>query len=221
MTRYQYIPIDYFTYNRPEYVAAFLVLSLFLLFYVVLYMIFQYEYWNRIGYCHPMYYYGQACRNQYSNILLKDPQFLQLKKAYYDKIASFNNETKKYQGLRPDIKENDEKLVQSKNAIDTVIEENDDFVSSTLEEIKKLTTITHLITTKYLGNLEELLRNVKKAPVHVVEALRGLPEHLAILQTEIQRTTVNPLFAPYTAPLEKLYRSLTEIDKKTSFQRET
>ena len=221
MTRYQYIPIDYFTYNRPEYVAAFLILSLFLVFYVVLYTMFQYEYWNRKGYCHPMYYYSQACRNQYSNILLKDPQFLQLKKAYYDKIASFNKEEKKYQGMRKDIKENDETLAQSKRAIDDVMAENDDFVSSTVEEIKKLTEITRLITTKYLGNLEELLKNVKKAPVHVVEALRGLPEHLAILQTEIQRTTVNPLFAPYTAPLEKLYRSLTEIDKKTSFPRET
>lgn len=221
MTRYQYIPIDYFTYNRPEYVAAFLILSLFFVFYVVLYTIFQYEYWNRIGYCHPMYYYGQACRNQYSNILLKDPQFLQLKKAYYDKVASFDKESKKYQGLRTDVKENDEKLKQSENAIETVIEENDDFASSTIEEIKKLTTITQLITTKYLGNLEELLKNVKKAPMHVMEALRGLPEHLAILQTEIKKTTVNPLFAPYTAPLEKLYRSLTEIDKKTSFQRET
>ena len=221
MTRYHYIPIDYFTYNRPEYVAAFLILSLFFIFYVVLYMIFQYEYWNRVGYCHPMYYYGQACRNQYSNVILKDPQFLQLKKAYYDKLASFNEETKKYQGLRTDIKENENKIVESENAIEEVMKDNDDFASTSIEEIKKLTAIAHLITTKYLGNLEELLKNIKHAPAHVTEALRGLPEHLAILQTEIQKTTINPLFAPYTAPLQKLYRSLTEIDKKTSFQRET
>ena len=182
-------------------------------------MIFQYEYWialviailcimdKRVGTNIPIFCWKTSVFTTEESLLRQNRV-----------VQQWN---KKYQGLRPDTKKNDDKLEQSKHAIDDVIAENDDFVSSSLEEIKKLTTITHLITTKYLANLEELLRNVKKAPVHVVEALRGLPEHLAILQTEIQRTAVNPLFAPYTAPLEKLYRSLTEIDKKTSFQRET
>ena len=66
MTNYKYIPIDYFTYNRPDYYATVITLLMFGIFYIIMYLVFKYESYNRQGICDPMFYYGEACRNEQS-----------------------------------------------------------------------------------------------------------------------------------------------------------
>ena len=44
---------------------------------------------------------------------------------------------------------------------------------------------------------------------------KDLPEQIGELKNQIQGSIINPAFASYTAPLQKLYRALTEIDQKT------
>ena len=57
MTVIKYIPIDYFTYNRPYYVATVLIVTMFSIIYIMLYLIFKYEYLNRLEICDPMCVY--------------------------------------------------------------------------------------------------------------------------------------------------------------------
>jgi len=213
--KYEYIAIDYFSFNRPEYFAAIVVLLMFTMFTVILFWVFKYEYYKRIEYCDPMYYYGQSCRNDNSNLILMDPKFIAMKKTYYDIVSKFDETTKEREGVRKTTQKNKAIVSNANDKIEDNLERNKKFTENSIKEIEKITTISNLIASKYLGNLEEILRNVNKAPDYVVESIKGLPEHLAQLRVQIQNSIVDPLFKPYTAPLQKLYKSLTELDKKT------
>lgn len=213
--KFEYIPIDYFSFNRPEYFAAIIVLSMFFIFAVILFWVFKYEYYKRIEFCDPMYYYGQPCVNDNANIILKDPKFIEMKKIYYDTVAKFNDKTGKYEGVRESTQKNKDKVSKADKNVEDNLRKNKEFNENSIKEIEKITTISNLIASKYLGNLEDILRNIHNAPDYVLESIKGLPEHLAQLRIQIKDTLVNPLFKQYTSPLQKLYRSLTEIDKKT------
>ena len=213
--KYEYIAIDYFSFNRPEYFAALIVITMFIVFTIILFWVFKYEYYKRIEYCDPMYYYGEPCRNNNSDLILLDPKFIQMKKMYYDAVSKFNEEKTKYEGVRESTQENKDKLEKADEHIDDNITKNKDFIKKSVEEIEKITTVTNLIASKYLGNMEDIIRNIHNVPDYVLDSIRGIPEHLAQLRIQIKDTIVNPLFKQYTSPLEKLYRSLTELDKKT------
>jgi len=213
--KYEYIPIDYFSFNRPEYFAAVLVIIMFVIFTIILFWVFKYEYYKRIEYCDPMYYYGQPCRNDNSNLILLDPKFIEMKKLYYNIVSKFNDNTKQREGVRETTLKNKEKISNADKKIEDNLTRNKEFNENSIKEIEKITTVTNLIASKYLGNLEDILRNINNAPDYVVESIKGLPEQLAQLRIQIQDSIVNPLLKPYTAPLQKLYKSLTELDKKT------
>jgi len=213
--KYEYIAIDYFSFNRPEYFAAIVVITMFIIFTIILYWVFKYEYFKRIEYCDPMYYYGQSCRNDNSNLILMDPKFIEMKKVYYDAVARYNDKTGKYEGVRKSTQKNKGTVENADKNIEDNLNRNDEFIKASIEEIDKITTVSNLIASKYLGNMEDILRNIHSGPDYVLESIKGLPEHLAQLRIQIQDTVVDPLFKQYTAPLQKLYRSINELDKKT------
>ncbi len=214
-TSYNYIPLDYFNYNRPQYFGTIIIFIMFILFTVILLLVFKYEYYMRIDKCAPMFYYGKPCVNQNSNLILKDPEFLALKRMYYDVVSHYNNKTKEYEGVRKSTQDNKDKIENADSYIDDNLKQNEDFIKNSVSEIDKITSISNLITSKYLGNLESIVHNIHSAPDHVLDSIRELPEHLAQLRLRIQDTLNNPYFKQYSSPLQKLYRSLTEIDKKT------
>ena len=216
MTSYKYIPIDYFTYNRPDYFAAVLVFILFLIFFIILYIVFYYEYLNRIDECHPMFYYGKACQNKNSRELLENPKFLQFKKMFYNIVSKYDTLKGEYKGVRESTEKNKNKIEESEKLITNNIENNNSFIEKSVEEVKKLTAISNLIASKYLGNLETIMKTVEGLPKNVLKSLGQMPQHLAQLKDQIQETIVDPLFSQYTGPLKKLYRSLTEINDKTN-----
>ena len=212
---YNYIPLDYFQYNRPEYFGFVIIIIIFILFTIVLYLIFKYEYYTRLDICDPMFYYGKPCVNQNSNLILKDPKFIALKKIYYDTVSKYNDKTYKYEGVRQTTQEGKAKIENADKYIEDNLKQNEDFIKNSVSEIDKLTTICNLITSKYLGNIGSILNNIHSAPDYVLDSIRGLPEHLAQLRLQIEESLDNPYFKQYSSPLQKLYRSLTEIDKKT------
>ena len=215
MTVIKYIPIDYFTYNRPYYVATVLIVTLFSIIYIMLYLVFKYEYLNRLEICDPMFYYGRPCRNEYSKLLLFNDQFLTFKKNFYDIISKFNPKTKETEGVRSNTAKNKEIVQNADETISKNIQSNEDFSKSTLEEINNMTTVAKLITSKYLGNLQELFGNVQNAPQYLLNNLKQLSIDLGQLKSHVQETIVDPAFAKYTSPLQKLYKYLTEIDQTT------
>lgn len=215
MTLQSYIPIDYFTYNRPEYFGAALILIMFSIFYIILYLAFKFEFYNRQEYCDPMFYYGRPCNNEYSNILLFNDNFLEFKKKYYDLVSKYDEKTHSYKGVRENTEENKEKVKEGEEIIEDNLESNDQFGKTTIDEIKKITSISNLITTKYLGNIQEILSDVQNSPQYVLDNIQLLSLELGKLKNDIKKTIVTPAFKKYTAPLEKLYRSLTIIDETT------
>ena len=215
MTLHSYIPINYFTYNRPDYFGAVLIIILFTTFYFMLYLAFKFEFYNRQEHCDPMFYYGRPCNNEYSNILLFNDNFLKFKKKYYDLVSKYDEKTHQYDGVRNNTKENEESLKEDDEKINDNLEKNKDFNTDTIDEINKITKVTNLITTKYLGNIQAILANVQNAPKYVLENLQNVSLEMAELKNAIQQTIVTPAFKKYTAPLEKLYRSLTILDETT------
>ncbi len=213
--KYEYIPIDYFSYNRPEYFAAIIVMLMFAFFTGILLLVFKYEYYKRVDYCDSMFYYGKPCINQNSKMIIMDPKFIEMKKMYYDVVSQYNDKTGKYEGARESTGKNKKKLAKADENIEYNLKKNEEFNKNSIEEIKKISTVSKLIASKYLGNMEDILRNINSAPDYVLEAIKGFPEQLGQLRIQIQETLVNPVFKQYTSPLQKLYRSLTELDKKT------
>ena len=215
MTVIKYIPIDYFTYNRPYYFATTIIIIMFSIIYIMLYLVFKYEYLNRVEVCDPMFYYGRACRNQYSNILLFNDKFLTFKKNFYEIVSKFNPKTQQTEGVRERKNKNKQIIEDSEKAIDNNLESNEEFSKSTIDEIDNMTTVVKLITSKYLGNLQELFGNVQNAPQYLLNNLQQLSIDLGQLQIHVQESIVDPAFAKYTAPLQKLYKYLTHINETT------
>ena len=162
-----------------------------------------------------MFYYGQACRNKYSKELLFNPKFLDIKKKYYELVSKYNPKTGRYEGILENTEENKETVENSETAIEDNIQSNKEFGEDTIDEIKKITTITNLITTKYLGNLEKLLANIQNAPAYLLESLKSYSFHLAQLRNQLEKATNDPYFRKFTSPLSKLYKSLVQLDEKT------
>ena len=212
MTKYKYIPIDYFTYNRPDYYAAVITLLMFSIFYIIMCLVFKYESYNRQGICDPMFYYGEACRNNQSRQMLFDAKFLNMKQAYYNRVAEYNAKTKKYEGVRERTMKGKEEIKEADDNITDNLASNANFGKENIDELTKLSSISQLIASKYLGNIGSLLNN---APKEIRDTIQDLPDQIGELKNQIQGSILNPAFASYTAPLQKLYRALTEIDKKT------
>jgi hypothetical protein len=215
MTIHSYIPINYFTYNRPDYLGAVLICILFTIFYIMLFLALKFEHYNRLDYCDPMFYYGRPCNNEYSKILLFNDKFLEFKKKYYDLVAKYDKKEREVKGVRENTEENKKSIETDDEVIKQNIDDNQQFTSSTLDEIQKIIKVSNLITTKYLGNIQSLLSNIQNVPSYILENLQSLSLELGNLKNAIQQTMVTPAFKKYTAPLEKLYRSLTILDETT------
>ena len=176
--KYEYIPIDYFSYNRPEYFAAIIVMLMFAFFTGILLLVFKYEYYKRVDYCDSMFYYGKPCINQNSKMIIMDPKFIEMKKMYYDVVSRYNDKTGKYEGTRESTGKNKKKLAKADENIEYNLKKNEEFNKNSIEEIKKISTVSKLIASKYLGNMEDILRNINSAPDYVLEAIKGFPEQL-------------------------------------------
>ena len=134
----------------------------------------------------------------------------------YDLVSKYNATTGEYEGVRERTTKDKHQLDDAEHNIQDNLDNNAKFGEDSINEIKQITTLSNLITSKYLGNLKELMVNIHKAPQGVIMSLRGLPEHLDQLKMQIKNSISDPLLSQYTSPLQKLYRSLTDIDEQTS-----
>jgi hypothetical protein len=215
MVSYKYLPIDYYTYNRPEFVGAILLGLLFFSIFGTLLHILSYEYYDAQDKCTPNYYYSKGCQNQNSRALLFNPNFMNFKKVYYEIIGKYNPLIREYEGVKKSTYNNQNRIEESEKMIDENIKSNEDFMEKSINEIKNLTEIANTITSEYLANIHNFVENIRNAPKEVVDSLNDLPNHLEELKGQINSTISNPTLSHYTAPLKKLYRSLTEVNDKT------
>lgn len=191
-------PITYYTYNLPQYYACVVALILFLAFFICTFRIFIYEVLNARNICEPTYYYGQACNNLISDTVQSDKSFSQAKQAFYtqaDLYAAANTTgSGQVSSADIDITEN--------------IEDNNSFTQETIKQITDITNLIKGLTQKYLGNMKKMVDTSSGA-------LQEIPRYLTELQNAIQTTTSNSMLSKYTAPLEKLYQSLSDMNDDT------
>lgn len=210
MTRY--IPIDYLTYHKPIYIASIICILMFVTIITMMYLALSYETLNRQNTCDPMFYYGQACRNMISDKLLLNPTFVAAKSQFYDALNTYDPATQLNTGSRATIKQSSQ-LIQdlSGPAIEMAMQENQDFVKKNVEEINGMTSILQLISLKYLGNLKQIITHASNLPQAVQSQLEYIPQQVDNLKILVKASLIDPMYAKYSAPLQKLYQSLSQI----------
>ena len=198
-----YRPIGYFSFNKPDYYACIISLILFFAFFVIVFQVFNYELLNTKNVCYPTYYYGRACNNMIVDTLQSDPIFLSAKQEYYNNAKSYKN----------DINKDNAKIAVANQQIDANLESNKQFAETSIQQIQDVTSFIQELTSKYLGNIHQFLQSVSNDSDANVEELSV---YLSKLQSQINQSIVQPTFAKYTEPLQKLYQSLSTITENSS-----
>lgn len=196
MTTYR--PIGYFTYNSPSYYACIISLILFFAFFVILFQVFNYELLNARNICYPTYYYGRACANKISDTLQTDENFLKAKHEYYKKAKLYNKSLSK----------DAEDISVANDEIATNMTSNTNFTETSIQQIQDVTLLIKELTSKYLGNVRQFLQTASN---ETDTNIQDLSIYLEKLQSQINQTILQPAFAKYTDPLQKLYKSLSNI----------
>jgi hypothetical protein len=133
-----------------------------------------------------------------SDTVQSDKSFSQVKQAFYtqaDLYAAANTTgSGQVSSADIDITEN--------------IEDNNSFTQETIKQITDITNLIKGLTQKYLGNMKKMVDTSSGA-------LQEIPRYLTELQNAIQTTTSNSMLSKYTAPLEKLYQSLSDMNDDT------
>jgi len=174
----------------------------------MMYLALSYETYNRQNKCDPQFYYGQACRNMMSDKLLLNPKFVDAKTKFYKDLNDYDVVTQKNKGAT-ESKELIHDL--SGPAIEKAMDENKDFIRKNEEEINGMSSILQLISLKYLGNVKNIITHASDIPQTVQSQLETIPQELDNLKILVKATLVDPMYAKYSAPLQKLYQSLREI----------
>lgn len=214
----QYIPLYYHSYNQPTSVAAILCILLFVICLSMSYLALKYETLNRQGVCNPMFYYGQACRNLMSRQILLNPELVDAKNQFYNNLDQYNPDTQQYSGAKPTIT-NSEQIIQgiSHPALERTMESNNEFIRQNENEINGMSSLLQLISLKYLGNVNNIIQSATNLPTTVQEQLQSIPTELENLKNLVKTSLIDPTYAKYSAPLQKLYKSLTDIPDNSSY----
>jgi hypothetical protein len=196
-----HIPIHYFTYNAPDVNTCVSVCILIFSFYVVLFLMFQFELYNKKNYCEPKFYYGRACRNQIADRILSNPELINAKRQFYSTMQKVGEVT---DNVQTDID-------RVSKGVHDGLESNEEFQRDTLDQINDVTRIVKMAAANYLGNLQGVVQSTKETSTAAWNQLQSIPALLKDLQTQINSAIVTPALAPYVGPLQKLYQSLSQM----------
>lgn len=197
-----YYPIQYLTYNRQSYYACIGSSILFLAFYIILVNILRYELNNKRGICEPDFYYSSACNDQMANTILADTNFYPSQNTFYNAVHRQFNVSQNAQ---------EQEIDGAGDAVQGTLDANANFTQNSIEEIQEVTDVIQLMTTKYLGNLQQFLNNAKSTSSSTWNQVQEIPGLLQNLQNQINQAIVTPALARYVDPLQKLYQSLTDL----------
>lgn len=213
----KYLPLSYFSYHLPYYVASWLVVILFATFISMMYLAMKYEVYNKQHVCDPMYYYGKPCYNYISERLLTNSQFSNARNTFYNNLDTYEPETASFKGAKQTVIDA-ERIIEksSKPAIERAMEQDNEFIEENTSQINNMTSILQLLSLKYLGNLQDTIEENKDLPHGVQDQLSNIPNELENLRILVKESLVDPVYTRYSAPLNKLYRSLSEIKEPSN-----
>lgn len=195
------IPLHYFSYNAPYVSSLVTTCILFFSFYVILYLMFEYEHNNAKNICDPKFYYGRPCRNQIANRILSDPALVSVKHNFYDTMQQVNSS-----------RSNDRNEIENAAAqVQTTLMANTNFAQDTIQQIEEVTDIANAATARYLGNVDQTIQSTQNTSPSTWAQLQTMPALIQNLQSQIQQSVITPAMAPYVGPLKKLYQSLLQL----------
>jgi hypothetical protein len=132
---------------------------------------------------------------------------------FYPSQATFYNSVHRQFNVSQNSQENE--IDGAGDAIQGTLDANADFAQNTVEEIQEVTDVIQLMTTKYLGNLQQFLNNAKSTSSSTWNQVQEIPGLLQNLQNQINQAIVTPALARYVDPLQKLYQSLTDLSAQS------
>ena len=210
----KFIPLFYESYNKSIYIAAILCILLFITFLIMSYLALKYETYNNQNKCDPMFYYGQSCRNLISNQILLNPDIVDSKSNFYKKLNNYNPTTQQFTGAEQTIHDSRQMLENvSMPALENAMENNKEFIRINENEINSMSSLLQNISLKYLGNVQNIIHHASNLPTSVQSQLQNIPTEIENLKKMVKKSLIDPAYAKYSAPLNKLYQSLTDVPK--------
>lgn len=152
-----------------------------------------------------------------SRQILLNPELVEAKTQFYNNLDQYNPDTRQYSGAKPTIT-NSEQIIQgiSRPALERTMESNNEFIRQNENEINGMSSLLQLISLKYLGNVKNIIQSATNLPTTVQEQLQSIPTELENLKNLVKTSLIDPTYAKYSAPLQKLYKSLTDIPDNSS-----
>lgn len=198
----QSIPLYYKTYNARYVSLAIILIAIFVLGISVLYVILQYELFNRQAYCNPRFYYGNACNNLISRSVLMDPTFLKKKKEYYENSIKIDEDVNK-DGAKIDLNTSD---AENANGISSPA-----FIEESAKKVEKITNQLNSIKSSYLGNPNNKLKqSISQLNNSFLSEIKDLPVRLQEIQGMFTDGVILPSSTHLIDALQKLYKSVND-----------
>ena len=196
------VPLYYNTYNERYANLAILIFVIFIFGISILYVILQYELFNRQSYCDPRFYYGKACNTVISKSILMDPTFLKKKKEFYD---SANKVT-------ADLVKDSKTIDEDKSTINGANElSSPKFIEESAKDVDSITKQLDVIKTGYLGNPNvKLKESISQLNDSFLKQLKGLPEELEKIKDMFTDGVILPSSARLIDALQKLHKSVND-----------
>jgi len=201
-----YVIIGYNTYNTRNLVLSIVILILYILFITKLFVAVKFEVLNKRDECDINFYYGKPCRNYITNNVLTDSRLLPSKKNFFQNananitpILDTNNtfSAAEENQINNNIKKHEKLLNVNKQTIQSQFQNLSQAltytVSTILENFNSILNTFNINNNDVLGGLQKLKEKVNSSPNAIMPIMN----------------IVNPTIASTTAPLKKLYQSLT------------
>lgn len=201
-----YIDINYATYNTRSYYMSIVILILYIAFITKLFVAIKFEVLNKRNECDINFYYGKPCRNYIANNVLTDHRLVSSKQQFFDNAnqkitptldtdGTFINVDEK--NINNNIKKHEKKLSENKDTVQSqfqkVSEAMNYTVSSILDNFNGLLNIFNVNNMDILNGFNNLQQRVSSSPGAINPIVN----------------VIRPTIASTTAPLQKLYQSLT------------
>lgn len=198
----QSIPLYYKTYNARYVSLAIILIAIFVFGICVLYLILQYELFNRQAICDPKFYYGNACNNLINQSILMDPTFLKKKKEYYESSIEINKDINKDS---VEIKSDTSKINNSNKL------SSPEFIEESTKKVDSITDQLNSIKASYLGNTNNKLKeSISQLNNSFLSEIKDLPVRLQEIQGMFTNGVILPSSTHLIDALQKLYKSAND-----------
>jgi hypothetical protein len=201
-----YVDISYATYNTRSYYVSIVILILYIVFISKLFVAVKFEVLNKRDECDINFYYSKPCRNYIANNVLTDHRLSSAKRKF------FNNSNEE---VTPVLDTESIFLSVGERNIDDHIKKHNTMLTSNKETIQtqfnNISKALNYTISSILENFNSVLKMFSVNNSDILNGFEKLKEQIGSSPGAIKPILnfIEPTIATSTAPLQKLYQSLT------------